>query len=258
MEILSIIFSYLASAVFGAILGSYATLFAYRIPLGQSCYGRFFGEKSNCPGCKKIIKTKHLIPLVNWFITKGKCDKCGFKIPRSHLFLESLSTIFVVICYHKFGFSDRMVVSSLILVSLLILLVINYKHKCFPNIILNFILILLLVNRAWQGTTLFDFVISVVGGIVFSVFLYNFLTNKNFDKLLINEYIKLTLIVALGVKFGVLVTFFLLIAIIVFSEFLLYNKFDVITDKRKLLINQDKFGLVMISVFVLILLILNI
>ena len=71
---------------FGCNFGSYATLFAYRLPRGESCFGRYFGQKSRCPNCNSIIKTRDLIPLINWIITFGKCRNCHVKI-RALIFL---------------------------------------------------------------------------------------------------------------------------------------------------------------------------
>ena len=76
-------FGIIFSGIFGAIFGSYATLFSYRLPLKESCFGRYFGPKSRCPNCGNVIKTKELIPVVNWFFTLGKCSKCKTKIPKS-------------------------------------------------------------------------------------------------------------------------------------------------------------------------------
>jgi leader peptidase (prepilin peptidase)/N-methyltransferase len=73
-------FGIIISAAFGAIFGSYATLFAYRLPLNESCFGRYFGPKSRCPQCDTIIRTRELIPLVNWLFTLGRCKNCQTKI----------------------------------------------------------------------------------------------------------------------------------------------------------------------------------
>ena len=94
-HILGIIFA----ATLGAIFGSYATLFSYRLPLGESCFGRYFGPKSRCPQCDTIIRTRELIPLLNWLFTRGKCRSCKSKIPRTHLFVEVTTTSLFILCY---------------------------------------------------------------------------------------------------------------------------------------------------------------
>ena len=92
------IFEIILVIAFGAIFGSYATLFAYRLPREESCFGRYFGKKSRCPNCGYTIITRDLIPLLNWIITCGKCRSCKTKIPRIHLFVELSTTILFLIC----------------------------------------------------------------------------------------------------------------------------------------------------------------
>ena len=108
------LFGIIISAMFGAIFGSYATLFAYRLPLGESCFGRYFGPKSRCPECDTIIKTRDLIPLLNWLMTLGRCRNCQAKIPRTHLFIELSTTILFVLCYLKFSFGEEFIIYALL------------------------------------------------------------------------------------------------------------------------------------------------
>lgn len=64
------LFEIILVIIFGAIFGSYATLFAYRLPRGESCFGRYFGKKSRCPNCDSTIITRDSNPfnkLVNNF-----------------------------------------------------------------------------------------------------------------------------------------------------------------------------------------------
>jgi prepilin signal peptidase PulO-like enzyme (type II secretory pathway) len=172
------IFGIILSAAFGAIFGSYATLFAYRLPLGESCFGRYFGPKSRCPQCNTIIRTRELIPLVNWLFTLGRCKSCQTKIPRTHLFIELSTTILFVLCYLQFGFSENFMIYSLISTGLVILAACDFTHKKFPEQILNFILMIGLANRVLQDGTTVDAVFSVAIGIIFSVIFYQVFYKK--------------------------------------------------------------------------------
>ena len=172
------IFGIILSAAFGAIFGSYATLFAYRLPLGESCFGRYFGPKSRCPQCNTIIRTRELIPLINWLFTLGRCKSCQTKIPRTHLFIELSTTILFVLCYLQFGFSENFMIYSLISTGLVILAACDFTHKKFPEQILNFILMIGLANRVLQDGTTVDAVFSAAIGIIFSVIFYQVFYKK--------------------------------------------------------------------------------
>ncbi len=165
-------FGIIIAAFFGAIFGSYATLFAYRLPLGESCFGRYFGPKSRCPQCNTIIKTRDLIPLLNWIFTLGRCRSCQTKIPRTHLFIEISTTILFVICYLNFSFSEEFIIYSMISVGLVILLATDYTHNSFPNQVLNFILMIGLANRILEDQTIIDVVFSASIGAVMAMVFY--------------------------------------------------------------------------------------
>jgi prepilin signal peptidase PulO-like enzyme (type II secretory pathway) len=167
------------SAIFGAIFGSYATLFAYRLPLGESCFGRYFGSKSRCPQCNTIIKTRDLIPLINWLFTLGRCRSCQTKIPRTHLFIEITTTLCFVLCYLKFSFGDEFIIFSLISVSLIILLATDFTHKTFPQEVLNLLVAIGLANRVLQDQNITDVIFSASFGIIFAVIFYQIFYKKN-------------------------------------------------------------------------------
>lgn len=230
-------FELIIAAGFGAIFGSYATLFAYRLPLNESCFGRYFGKKSRCPRCNNIIKTRDLIPLFNWLFTLGKCRSCKAKIPRTHLFIEVFTTLFFVICYLKFSFSENFIIFSLICVSCVILTVTDYTHKVFPQPLLNFLVSILLVNRVLQDQTIINVIYSGVLGILGASFFYQIFYKKchglfasqdqSFD------YTKFILIASVGLS-QINFIFFLLIIIFNFTILLVLN----IPSKR----NRYSFG----------------
>jgi len=171
-------FGVLISAIFGAVFGSYATLFAYRLPLNESCFGRYFGPKSRCPECNTTIRTRELIPLVNWLFTLGRCRKCQTKIPRTHLFIELATTILFVLCYLKFFFTEQFLIYALISVGLVILLATDFTHRIFPQQILNFILMIGLANRVLQDGNVIDVTFSAAIGAVFAAVFYQIFYKK--------------------------------------------------------------------------------
>ena len=79
MDQINFIFELIIASAFGAIFGSYATLFAYRLPRGESCFGRYFGPKSRCGNCGSTIITRDLIPLLNWILLLEHVDIAKLK-----------------------------------------------------------------------------------------------------------------------------------------------------------------------------------
>lgn len=207
------IFGIILSASFGAIFGSYATLFAYRLPLKESCFGRYFGPKSRCPKCDTIIRTRELIPLLNWLFTLGKCKKCQSKIPLTHLFIEITTTAAFVLCYLKFSFGEEFIIYSIISVALVILLVTDFTHKMFPQQILNLILMVGLANRVLIDQNILDVTFSAAIGVLFSIVFYNLFYKKTSgifaDQAQSFDYTKFILIASVCLTLNLFLFYFL-------------------------------------------------
>lgn len=172
------IFGLILSATFGAIFGSYATLFAYRLPLGESCFGRYFGPKSRCPECGVTIRTRELIPLINWLFTLGRCRNCQARIPRTHLFIELSSTSLFVLCYIKFSFGEEFIIFTMISIGAIILLATDFTHKIFPQAILNFILMIAVAARVLKDQTIINLIFSGAVGVIIATIFYQIFYKK--------------------------------------------------------------------------------
>jgi prepilin signal peptidase PulO-like enzyme (type II secretory pathway) len=208
----------LISAIFGAIFGSYSTLFAYRLPLGESCFGRYFGPKSRCPKCGYVIKTRELIPLLNWLFTRGKCSSCGVKIPRSHLFIEASCTILFVLCYLKFGFSEFFIIYTLMACSCVILAVCDFKYQVFPFQVLIFLTILGVAARVLIDQSIIEMVFSIFYGAIASAIFY-YLFYKKTSGIFANQshffdYVKFILITSIFLQNEQFFSYFLTLMII--------------------------------------------
>ncbi len=238
------IFGIIFAATLGAIFGSYATLFSYRLPLGESCFGRYFGPKSRCPQCDTIIRTRELIPLLNWLFTRGKCRSCKSKIPRTHLFVEVTTTSLFILCYLKFSLSQEFLIYSMISVGCVILLATDYTHKVFPQPALNFILMIGLANRVLQDQNVIDATFSAAIGIAFAVIFYQVFYKKT-EGLFASQtqsfdYTKFILIAAVCLKPQLFLFYFFSVMLI----FTILLMFDIPTKK-----NRSNFGYSLIVPF---------
>lgn len=238
------IFGILLSAAFGAIFGSYATLFAYRLPRDESCFGRYFGQKSRCPECSTIIRTRDLIPLLNWLFTLGKCSKCHAKIPRTHLFIEFATTTLFVLFYLKFDFSQQFILYALISVSAVILLVCDFTHNKLPQQLLIFLLMISLANRVLIDGNVIDVIFSVSIGVIFAAIFYQIFYKKT-SGIFANQsqsldYTKFILITS--VQFGLQSFLFYFFAVmLILTSLLILN----IPNKK----NRNNYGYVLIVPF---------
>ncbi len=107
--------------LFGLVLASFLNALLYRIDNGYK-YPEIYIKGSHCEKCGKLLKTYELIPVLSYFIFKGKCPVCGYKIPlyypiselmlgvgMASIYYSSLSpTLFIVlIFFFCFSYYDR-------------------------------------------------------------------------------------------------------------------------------------------------------
>jgi prepilin signal peptidase PulO-like enzyme (type II secretory pathway) len=229
------IFEIILVIAFGAIFGSYATLFAYRLPREESCFGRYFGKKSRCPNCGFTIITRDLIPLLNWIITCGKCRSCKTKIPRIHLFVELSTTILFLICYLNFGFTEIFIINCLIAVAMVVIIACDITHKRFPREALIFLLFFVTINRVLFDQTLVSILYSLSLGIITSAIFYK-LIYKKFNYIFVNEkqfsdYIKFILIASIALDYQSFLYYFFEVMFILslLSFFKVFSKKNIIS-----------------------------
>ncbi len=82
----SLIFQVMA-VIFGASIGSFLNVVIYRIPTGLS----ILHPPSRCPNCLKRLKPFDNIPIIGWFLIKGKCRYCHNKVSWRYPLIESLT-----------------------------------------------------------------------------------------------------------------------------------------------------------------------
>jgi leader peptidase (prepilin peptidase)/N-methyltransferase len=75
------------AAVVGLAIGSFMTVVAARVPVGESVVR----PRSRCPSCDAPIRNRDNVPVLSWVLLRGRCRDCGARIPVRYPLLE-LST----------------------------------------------------------------------------------------------------------------------------------------------------------------------
>jgi len=78
--------------IIGCCIGSFINVVIYRLPLNQS----IVYPNSSCPKCETRIKWFDNVPIISWFLLRGKCRVCKAKISLSYPVIE-LSTGLLVL-----------------------------------------------------------------------------------------------------------------------------------------------------------------
>jgi len=81
--------------ILGAVLGSFATALAHRMPRGEN----WVSERSRCPNCDEMIGARDNIPIASWMILRGRCRNCGEPISPRYVLAELVLALLFVGTY---------------------------------------------------------------------------------------------------------------------------------------------------------------
>jgi len=115
--------------ILGGLWGSFANVCIYRLPLNKGVVS----GRSYCPKCKKKITWKDNIPIISYFLLKGKCRKCKNPISSHYVLVEFLSILFFVIIYFLYGITLTTLLLMILSLSFIIIFFIDLKHFIIPN-----------------------------------------------------------------------------------------------------------------------------
>ncbi len=93
-------FGLVAAFAAGACIGSYLNVCIYRWPLGMSTNEP---KRSLCFSCEKEIPWYDNLPILSWFLLKGKCRNCGAGFSIRYSVVELLNALLFVHIFWRFG-----------------------------------------------------------------------------------------------------------------------------------------------------------
>src|SRR5579859_822393 len=117
------------AALFGAMVGSFLNVVAYRLPRSES----LVKPRSRCPGCGTAIKPYDNVPVLGWVLLRGRCRTCRTPISSRYPVVEALTAalaVAVVLAKH----SAYEIALGLVLVGVLVpVALIDLDHRIIPN-----------------------------------------------------------------------------------------------------------------------------
>jgi leader peptidase (prepilin peptidase) / N-methyltransferase len=79
-----------AAFCFGALIGSFLNVCIYRIPREISMLRP---ARSFCPNCQTSIPGSQNIPILSWFLLRGRCARCHAPISPRYVIVETLTAL---------------------------------------------------------------------------------------------------------------------------------------------------------------------
>jgi len=135
--------------ILGAIIASFVGVIVARLRTGQS----FLTGRSHCDACNAELMPVSLIPIISFFMSKGRARCCKTRLsPISPLSEALLGTLFVM-AYATLGFSTALLWMLLALSVLLTLVSYDLVHQILPFPLLGvFIVASILFNLSVVST----------------------------------------------------------------------------------------------------------
>ena len=114
---------------FGAAIGSFVNVLAYRLPRRES----IVRPRSSCTACGTPIAPYDNIPVVSWLLLRGRCRSCGTRISIRYPIVEALTAALFVAAGWKTGIEPELLPALALVLTLVAAAETDLEHKIIPN-----------------------------------------------------------------------------------------------------------------------------
>jgi leader peptidase (prepilin peptidase)/N-methyltransferase len=115
--------------ILGALLGSFANVIIYRLPLGQN----IAWPGSHCFACKKPVAWYNNVPIFAWFWLRGKCAKCHAPFSFRYPFVEFLTALLFALAGWRLGPTYFLIEALIFIFMIVCASFIDIDHMILPD-----------------------------------------------------------------------------------------------------------------------------
>lgn len=156
----------------GAVLGSFATALAHRIPRREN----WVSDRSRCPSCGETVGAIDNIPIVSYLLLRGRCRSCGERISARYPLAEIGLGALWAGTYLVLGTDDAAQLAlGLVLCFLLVVITLtDLELRVIPNVVVGAgALVAVAVLAATDPSRLANHALAaaIAGGVLFLVVL---------------------------------------------------------------------------------------
>lgn len=116
-------------AVLGAMIGSFLNVCIHRMPRDESVV--FPG--SHCTACGKGVAWYDNVPILSWFILRGRCRHCGARFSFRYPAVEALTAAVFAGLYAKFGLGAQFFIYALFASGLIVVTFVDLDFRIIPD-----------------------------------------------------------------------------------------------------------------------------
>jgi len=113
----------------GLAVGSFCNVCIHRLPQEESV----ISPRSRCPACRTPIRALDNVPLLSFFLLRGRCRACGAAISWRYPLVEVLTGGLFTGVLLAFGPTLRGLVAAVLLAALVVVTFIDLEHQVIPD-----------------------------------------------------------------------------------------------------------------------------
>lgn len=145
-------------SLLGLTIGSFLNVCIYRLPQDQS----IIKPRSHCPSCGHTLQAKDLLPLISWFLLRGRCRYCSIQISPRYSAIEALTAILYVVAYLQIGLAPELIRALFLISFLIVIAIIDYDRQLILD---NILLCMSITGVAFMGFLPSTFQQSLLGAL---------------------------------------------------------------------------------------------
>jgi leader peptidase (prepilin peptidase)/N-methyltransferase len=117
---------------FGLMIGSFLNVVIARVPERRSLWM----PGSTCPGCGDAIAWHDNIPVLSFFLLRGRCRACAAPIPWRYPIVEAITAALFAAAWLRFGADvPQFIVAVIFVAALVAITAIDLRHQIIPDAI---------------------------------------------------------------------------------------------------------------------------
>jgi leader peptidase (prepilin peptidase)/N-methyltransferase len=113
----------------GLAVGSFLGVVAARLPLRRSVVR----PGSACMSCEAPIRWYDNVPVFSYALLRGRCRRCGVRIPPRDLAIELATSLLLVGCVLAFGFTGKAAAAAIACSALVVVTATDLERRIVPN-----------------------------------------------------------------------------------------------------------------------------
>jgi leader peptidase (prepilin peptidase)/N-methyltransferase len=115
----------------GLLIGSFLNVCIYRLPRKESVVW----PASHCATCNRDLSWYENIPVASWVVLGGRCRTCRQPISMAYPLVELITAAVYAGAYAVYGWTPLLAVRLLFASAMIVLFVIDLRHRILPNVI---------------------------------------------------------------------------------------------------------------------------